>query len=270
MVSRQRPASDVIQLLGPGRTRADRLFDQVVDRLALGIVTGRYAAGHLLPNEAEFASEVPVSRSAYREALKFLAAKGLIEAKPRIGTRVRPRADWNLLDPDILRWSLRGGADAGFARDLFELRRTVEPEAARLAALRRSPDDLHRIEDALIRMETLKPLSAGCIAADLDFHQRLFEASGNRALACLKSVVSTTILWSQNVKRVIGPEEFTGSLRDHRRVYEAIEASDAALAAAQMTLLITDALNSTVTAIETRKRDAERVRRLDGTRRERP
>ena len=88
------------------------------------------------------ADEVTVSRTAYREALKFLTSKGLIEAKPKTGTRVRPRGEWNLLDPDILRWSLQAGPSLDFARDLFELRRTIEPEATRLAALRHSDEDL--------------------------------------------------------------------------------------------------------------------------------
>lgn len=244
--------AQIIQLMGPAKPGAERLFDQVVEKLALGILTGRYPPGDVLPNETALADEVTVSRSAYREALKFLSSKGLIEAKPKTGTRVRPPVDWNLLDPDILRWSLHAGPNMDFARDLFELRRTIEPEATRLAALRRSDEDLRSIEDALLRMETLKPLSAGSISADLQFHERIFVASGNRALACLKSVVGPTILWSQNVKRVIGPQEFVASLADHRRIYEAIAARDGELAAAQSVLLITSALNSTKVAIEKR------------------
>jgi GntR family transcriptional regulator, galactonate operon transcriptional repressor len=253
----------VIQLMGPSKPGTERLFDQVVEKLALGILTGRYPAGDVLPNETALADEVIVSRSAYREALKFLSSKGLIEAKPKTGTRVRPPVDWNLLDPDILRWSLHAGPSMEFARDLFELRRTIEPEATRLAALRRSDEDLRSIEEALSQMEKLKPLSAGSISADLHFHERIFVASGNRALACLKSVVGPTILWSQNVKRVIGPQEFVASLADHRRIFDAIVARDGELAAAQSVLLITGALNSTKVAIEKRAvREPASVQRM--------
>jgi GntR family transcriptional regulator, galactonate operon transcriptional repressor len=242
--------AQVIQMMGQTKPGAERLFDQVVEKIALGIITGRFPAGEVLPNESDLADELTVSRSAYREALKFLTSKGLIEAKPKTGTRVRPREDWNLLDPDILRWTLLAGPSIEFARDLFELRRTIEPEATRLAALRRTDADLRSIEDALVRMEQMKPLSTASITADLQFHERIFIASGNRALACLKSVVGPTILWSQDVKRVIGPQEFLASLADHRRIYEAIAARDSTLAAAQSVLLITGALNSTTTAIE--------------------
>jgi GntR family transcriptional regulator, galactonate operon transcriptional repressor len=247
--------TSVSNLLGSRRSGGDRLFDHVVETLALGIVGGRFPSGEVLPNEETLADDITVSRSSYREALKFLTSKGLIEAKPKTGTRVRPRADWNLLDPDILRWSLEAGPSVEFARDLFELRRIVEPEATRLAALRRSSADVVRIEDALVRMETRTPLGAASIRGDLDFHERVFEASGNRALACLKNVVAPTILWSQEVKRVIGPEEFTSSLKDHRRIFDAIVAGDGEQAAAQATLLITDALNSTTAAIKRAKRD---------------
>jgi GntR family transcriptional regulator, galactonate operon transcriptional repressor len=249
------PHADVLQFIGTGPAQPDRLFSQIVDKLAIGIVSGRYASGDVLPNESTLDVDVPVSRTAYREAIKFLTAKGLIEAKPKSGTRVRPLGDWNLLDPDILRWSLQGGPTVGFARDLFELRRTVEPEATRLAAIRRSDLDLHRIENALIRMETLKPMSTESISADLAFHEAIFEASGNRALACLKSVVSVTILWSQNVKRVVGTDEFVASLADHRRIYQAIAVGDGDVAAAQTVLLIADALSTTTFALQNRAPD---------------
>lgn len=239
-----------------GTGRGERLFDQVVEMLAMGIVTERYPPGSVLPNEAALDVAVSVSRSAYREALKFLTSKGLIEAKPKFGTRVRPRSDWNLLDPDILRWSLQAGPSASFARDLFELRRAIEPEGARLAAMRRSEGDIERIEDAMARMERHAPMSTPSILADLDFHERILDASGNHALGCLKNVIAATILWSQNVKQAIGTAEFIASLKDHRRILDAIRLRDGDLAAARMTLLVADALESTTAAIEAGRRGA--------------
>ncbi len=255
------PSPAVIQLLGLSPANPERLFNQIVEKLAIGIVTGQYVSGEVLPNEVTLDLDLPISRTAYREAIKYLTAKGLIEAKPKSGTRVRPRGDWNLLDPDILLWSLQGGTTIEFARDLFELRRSLEPEATRLAALRRTNMDLARIENALRKMESLPPMTAEAIAADIEFHERIFEASGNRAIACLKTVVATTILWSQNVKRVIGTKEFTASLADHRRIYQAIKSSDPQLAAAQSVILITDALNATEVAMRHREEHA----RLRGT-----
>jgi DNA-binding FadR family transcriptional regulator len=242
--------SKIVHLIGQSPASADRLFNQIVDTIAIGIVSGRFAAGALLPNEDVLGGAITVSRTAHREAIKFLSAKGLIEAKRKSGTRVRPRTDWNLLDPDILRWSLVGGATREFVRDLFELRRTIEPDAVRFAAARRTDTQLQKIEDALIRMETRKAMSSEAIAADIQFHEHIFEASGNQALSCLKGVVATTILWSQNLKRQIGVAEFKRSLRDHRRIYEAIAARDGELAAAHAVLLVADALSSTVDAMQ--------------------
>jgi GntR family transcriptional regulator, galactonate operon transcriptional repressor len=244
-----RDAPNVIHWIGSGPANSDRRFNQIVDQIAVGIVSGRYPTGSVLPNESTLERTLPVSRTAYREAIKYLSAKGLIEAKPKSGTRVRPRDDWNLLDPDILRWSLQGGATIEFVRDLFELRRSIEPDAARLAAARRTDVQLAAIEAALILMETLRPMSSASIAADIAFHERIFEATGNRALACLKNIVATTILWSQNVKRSIGVAEYMRSLRDHRRIYEAIAARDGELAAAHSVRLVADALEATELAM---------------------
>ena len=252
-ISKPAARATVIELMGdlsgthaPG---SDRLFGQVVDRLAIGIVTGRYPTGSLLPNESTLGSDIAVSRTAYREAIKFLTAKGLIEAKPKSGTRVRPQSDWNLLDPDILRWSLQGGVTIAFVRDLFELRRCIEPDATRLAAQRRSDADLRAIASALHDMETLPALSTASIAADIAFHERIFEASGNRALTCLKSVVATTILWSLRIKKAADNGAFVRSIAAHRGIYEAIEARDGVLAAAHAVTLITSALSDTEWAL---------------------
>jgi GntR family transcriptional regulator, galactonate operon transcriptional repressor len=254
--SRPAPRATVMALLGDLSSTHNpasvRPFDQVLDRLAVGIVSGRYPSGALLPNETSLGADIAVSRTAYREALKFLTAKGLIEAKPKSGTRVRPQSDWNLLDPDILRWSLQGGVTVAFVRDLFELRRCVEPDAARLAAQRRSSGDLSAILAEVVRMETTPPLTNASIAADIAFHERVFEASGNRALTCLKGVVATTVLWSLRIKRETDNGAFVRSIADHRRIYDAIVAQDGELAAALSVALVTSALSDTEWALSRR------------------
>ncbi|MCX7279363.1 MAG: GntR family transcriptional regulator, partial [Burkholderiales bacterium] len=98
------------------------LHGQVVSELGKRIVSGIYPAEAVLPNEEQLCQELEVSRTALREAVKVLAAKGLLESRPRIGTRVRNRDLWNLLDPDILAWRCAIGADAEFLRHLTELR----------------------------------------------------------------------------------------------------------------------------------------------------
>src|SRR5947207_2728714 len=126
-----------------------------------------------------------VSRSAYREAVQVLIAKGLVESRPKTGTRVLPRDRWNLLDPEVLAWAFAGEPDLGFIRNLFELRTIVEPAAAALAANRRSSDALKKMKDALATMTRHTLATDIGRAADRDFHDAILRATGNDALIVL-------------------------------------------------------------------------------------
>lgn len=224
----------------------DRVFGQVARRLAVAIISGEIAAGELLPDEEDLRGEISVSRSAYREAVRFLTAKGLVEAKPRSGTRAAPRDAWNLLDPDVLTWHFFADPNEKFIRDLFELRRMVEPNAARFAALRRTPVDIARMEAAFRDMSCNPPYAEATIGADLAFHEAIFTAARNDSLRCLADVVSATIQWSLLLKSNDDRNYYTDSLLDHEQVMRAITAGDADLAAARMTGLILDSLNTTL------------------------
>jgi len=234
---------------GQNGAQADSLFRQVTDRLATAIVSGRLEVGQLIPNEADLSRELPVSRTAYREAVKFISGKGLVEARPRSGTRVAPRTAWNLLDPDVVHWVFTAGADERFVHDLYELRLFIEPGAARLAAARRSKAQLAAIEAALIGMEENPPFSEENIAADLDYHSAIIAASGNSALACLQSVVRATVRWSVEQQVAHGPRPYLVALADHRRVYDAIARQDTERAAALMTTIVIDSLHHTLNAV---------------------
>lgn len=230
----------------PTTLNADRLFGQVAQKLAVAIISGTFEAGDLLPNEEALRSEISVSRTAYREAVKVLTAKGLVESRPKSGTRVAPRDGWNLLDPDVLSWHFEADPNETFIRDLFELRRFVEPSAARLAALRRTPADLIRIETAYRGMTANPPYAEATIRADIAFHEAVFTAAQNSTLQCLASVVAATIQWSLLLKSSDDREYFVASLGDHERVLDAIIRRDGDLAAARMTALVIDSLNSTL------------------------
>src|SRR5579872_4467967 len=125
--------------------RRESLHDKVVRHLALRIVRGNLAS---LPNEADLGKELSVSRSILRESIKVLAAKGMLDVGPKVGTRVRPRKDWNLLDPQLLEWTSEGGLDEHFFDNICELRRIFEPTAAELAALRATSEDVDQIRSA--------------------------------------------------------------------------------------------------------------------------
>src|SRR6187551_3409488 len=111
------------------------LHGAVVHEIGVRIVNGDLQPGETLPDNG-FLIDADVSRTVVRETIKVLAAKGLVESRPKVGTRVRPRRDWNLLDPDVLAWQVEAGADPGFLDQALELRRMIEPAAARLAAER--------------------------------------------------------------------------------------------------------------------------------------
>ncbi|KAF0231800.1 MAG: gntr domain-containing [Beijerinckiaceae bacterium] len=232
----------------PPRAGSDSLFGQVTHRLAVAIVSGALPAGALVPNEDDLRAEISASRTAYREAIRFLAGKGLIEAKPRSGTRVAPRAAWHLLDPDVLRWSLSSAANEGFIRDLFELRGLVEPGCAKIAALRRTSAHLARIEEALEGMRVSPPYTEEAMRYDLAFHDAIFDAAGNAAIAALKDVVVTTLLWSLRIQTERTLESFSIPLSDHRRLYEAIARQDGDMAEMTSRILVADALRDTLSA----------------------
>ena len=97
--------------------RARRIHGSIAHDLGVAIVTGRYQPGDVLFGEIEFSEQLKVSRGAYREATRMLAAKGLVESRPKTGTRVSPRSRWNLLDPDVLAWMFEGEPSEAFVRE---------------------------------------------------------------------------------------------------------------------------------------------------------
>src|SRR5437867_4809520 len=121
------------------------LHGRIVHAIGRRILGGDLQPGDLLPAEPELGA----SRTVVREAIKVLAAKGLVESRPKTGTRVRPRESWNLLDPDVLAWLQDGAVSEDLLRKLTEVRRIIEPAAAELAAARADGRDLAALEQAL-------------------------------------------------------------------------------------------------------------------------
>lgn len=231
------------------RTGAESLFGQVTHRLAVAIVSGALPAGALVPNEDDLRAEISASRTAYREAIRFLAGKGLIEARPRSGTRVAPRAAWHLLDPDVLRWSLSSAANEGFIRELFELRGIVEPGCAKIAAMRRTSAQLAQMESALAGMAASEPFTDESMRHDIIFHETLFDAAGNAAISALKEVVATTLWWSLRIQRgTRSAESFKVPLADHERLFGAIASHDADTAEMMSRIIVQEALRDTLAA----------------------
>lgn len=242
-----------------GHSQPDSLFAQVTERIALAIISGDVHPGELIPNEADVGGGVPVSRGVYREAVKYLSGKGLIEARPKSGTRAAPASHWNLLDPDVLHWSLHAGSSEKFINDLYELRSFIEPNAARLAAQRRTSAQALAIREAYERMAASEPYSEENVAGDLAFHETLIDSCGNHALMCLKSVVMTTLKWAMSIQTGKSTLDYASALGDHLRICEAVEQQDGTRAQTVMSVLVHDAMLDTL-EIFRRRRERDRFR----------
>jgi DNA-binding FadR family transcriptional regulator len=238
------------------RRRALRLHGAIARDLGVRIVSGRYRPGHILNGEIDASDRLKVSRTAYREAVRILAAKGLVESRPKVGTRVSPPERWHLLDPDVLSWIFEQEPDDRLLSGLFELRRIVEPQAAALAAVRRTEEDLDAMARALHGMrEHSLEVEAGRVA-DQNFHAALLRASGNAFITSLISGVTAGVTWTTIFKQ--RHKQLTrDSVPDHVRVYEAIRAGNPAAAERAMTKLLELALLDTTR----QRRDSEKKTR---------
>jgi DNA-binding FadR family transcriptional regulator len=219
-----------------------RLHGSIAHDIAVAIVGGVYPPSSILPNEDQFSQQLAVSRTAYREAIRILSAKGLVESRPKIGTRVTERSKWSLIDPDVLAWHFEIEPSPTYLDQLFELRLMIEPRFAGLAAERNGPDDIKRLGEALARMEALTLQSPEGERADLDFHHAIIIATKNEALLALSPGIGATIRWSTRLTMrrplPLQDDPIPDHLPDHRVVFEAIARHDGTDAFAAMDRLV--------------------------------
>ncbi len=159
-----------------------------VEALARRILEGTHGEGETLVMP-ELMAELDVSQTVLREAVKVLTTKGLLGTDQTRGTFVRPREEWNLLDTDVLRWKLAAGVSSDFFADVLELRRSIEPAAAALAAERRTDDDLAALDAALNAMAATDDDPVLLVRADASFHTAMLIASNNRFYAQMHRVI---------------------------------------------------------------------------------
>jgi DNA-binding FadR family transcriptional regulator len=222
-----------------------RLHDTIARNLGLDIVAGRCNAGELLANEIDASGQLKVSRTAYREALRILAAKGLVHSRPKVGTRISVPECWNLLDRDVLSWLFESEPDEKLLESLFELRKIIEPEAAALAATRRTREHLGSMQFALHDLAQYPLTTEFGLTADQDFHSTILRAAGNAFLISLTSGIASAITWATVFKQRANCLA-RDPIPDHQRVYDAIEAADAVAARRSMLTLIEQAFNEAV------------------------
>ena len=224
-----------------GKGSSLRIHQAVARDLGTAILSGKFAPGDNLGGEIETAVELGISRTAYREAIRILIAKGMVESRPRAGTHVAPRRRWNLLDPDVLAWMFSGTPDESFIGDLFELRGVIEPAAAALAAERHQPEHLEAMDRALAGMRDHGLATAEGQKADQEFHTIILEAAANEALGVLASTVGAAVSWTTRFKQRNKPIP-RDPLPEHEALRNAIASRDPVFASETMRELLRLAL----------------------------
>ncbi|ARQ74814.1 MULTISPECIES: FadR/GntR family transcriptional regulator [Pseudomonas] len=218
------------------RQPSDRksMHTRIVQELGLQIVSGRFKPDDKLPAEALLCAEYAVSRPVLREATRVLVAKGLVYSRPRVGTVVKPRREWHMLDPDVLHWLLQASPQNEFFGLLTTVRSIIEPAVAALAAQHATAEDVASIHEAYQRMESASSPEE-LLQPDLDFHSRIADATHNDLLANLCNMLSLALreAMKHSNRR---PNLHELALPRHKAILTAIESRDA-LGARQATLV---------------------------------
>jgi DNA-binding FadR family transcriptional regulator len=205
-----------------------KLHGTITRELALKIIEAEKQSTPIaFPKESELSLQLGVSRTVVRESMKVLVDKGLVEMRPRAGTKSRPRSAWNLLDPDILSWQAELTPDSRLLRDLCEVRLAIEPTASGFAAVRATTEELDEIARRLMVREALPqnaPLKT-VVDLDLQFFSAVIAASHNPLLVNLNNIIKepfrTTLLYTFRSAASV-----TLSLKAQRDLFRALHRKD--------------------------------------------
>jgi GntR family transcriptional regulator, galactonate operon transcriptional repressor len=216
--------------------------------IARKIINGDYTTGELLPGENELCKQWNVSRTSVRGALQVLAAKQFVHTEPKRGTRVNASEQWNWLDQDVLRWSADIKPDKAFTQHLLEARLVFEPNAAALAAMHASAQDLAVVEQCFQRMQAAAESDdrSAFNQNDLLFHQALLKASHNPFMIALGDLLAAVMLASfdATLEEKLTPQG--AALEEHFNVFEAVRLRKPKQAKKQMRLIVLMAIDKLV------------------------
>jgi DNA-binding FadR family transcriptional regulator len=220
--------------------------EDVAHAIGLRIVAGNPPPGSILPTEHQLCAEIGVSRAALREGFRLLAARGMIIGRRKVGTIVRPMADWNMLDASVLAWHLEQEPTEAFIDGLFEARSIVEPAAAGMAAGRANAAAIETMRAAFHAMAEAQSAASGVepedidktVGADLRFHKAILTAAGNHFLATFGALIGSSLIASFRLNWRAHHSAPAISLGQHEDVMKAIAARDAARAEAAMRVLL--------------------------------
>ncbi len=221
--------------------RKSNLSHRVTQELGRAIVCGDYVADDSFPTEAELCLKFGVSRTAVREAVKMLSAKGLVSSKPRQGIRIMPEEDWNILDPDLLQWSLEGNPTRRVLKEFFQMRIAIEPEAAALGRAFRGRITSRRSPMRSTGCVKAPPNSTTAREADVEFHVAILYSTENRFYIRMRDFIRTALNVSIRFTDT-DATDYSDTIDAHAKVFRAIDNGDSERARYSMRTLIDDAL----------------------------
>ena len=239
------------------------LREQVLNAIGGRIISGELSPGDVLPKEDTLSEQYEVSRTVIREAVKGLAARGLVESRPKVGTIIRSRDDWQMLDPSVLEWVASSTPENEFMLKLADVRLAIEPGMAGIAARSATDEDIENITAAYNQLEAAQGDDAAWAKADLAFHAAIVNACKNDFLTYIVRAIRKPLysrrLINASLASLLGPDDVVEpyeSVRDevlsrHQAVVKAIQQRDEEAAE-----LATDRLLKRVTELM-RKNGAE-------------
>ena len=203
------------------------LHGRVLDSLGPAITAGEYPPGSVLRTD-ELAQRFDVSRSVMREAVRVLESMHLVESRRRVGVTVRPKAEWNVYDPQVIRWRLAGADRPHQLRSLTVLRSAVEPVAAGLAAKHATAEQCAELTQCALGMvaHSRGHQLEGYLFHDVAFHRVILNASGNEMFARLGDVVAE-VLAGRTHHEVMFEDPDPTAVTLHVQVAEAVREGDA-------------------------------------------
>lgn len=210
------------------RTRTSHAH--VVDELGRGIVAGTYPVGSILPGDGELAQRFKVSRTVLRETMKTLAAKGMVVAKARVGTRVTEKNFWNMFDGEIIAWYFANGVTEEFLLQLYDIRLAFEPFAAGLVAERANGVEIEQLRGLALDMAASGHTSDSLALADLRFHLAIAEASHNPFMRTLGGLIEAALVGMFRMSTPPTQNGFANIAQTHMRIVDAIAIGDTAAA----------------------------------------
>jgi DNA-binding FadR family transcriptional regulator len=239
------------------RKRSTRLHHYAVRQIGERILAGKFAVGELIPTDEALCKTLKISRTALREALIVLAAKGLIKRRQKIGTVVCPAEDWNMLDADLLTWRVESSEGDLVLADLYELRKLIEPLAASLAAMHATRRDIERLRKAYDDMALAGDDGAKVLEPDMRFHRGVIAATGNSLFATFGLTIASALKVNfEAVKET--PRGHAWALPLHKAVLNAIVDRDPRVARVAM-LKVLEASEEDLRAFRSGKRKRRRT-----------